>query len=399
MAQQGPLRVQLICPDAGMREQLQQAFGELGQHSVLFHAVPGYPSGAELARIMRTFSPQVVFLSLERLDVALAVVRFLESEAQGLPIVAVHAEPDRERMIESLRVGARDYLTPPFEASALAGVLERVRGVLHIAPLSYKATEHIYSFLPVRAGVGTTTVAMNTSIAFARETGLKVLLADLDLTNGMIRFLLKLPQDLSIVDALARAEEMDVSLWPQLVTHREGIDLLHSGSVNPQAFLEAAQVQGLIDFARCNYDALFFDMSGNLERHSLHVMQESKQVFLVCNPDAGSLFLGREKIQFLKTIGLGDRILAIVNRSDQALAVPVKKVEEFLGVPIAGSFVDDTFEVNRAIEHAHSLFGPTRKLSGLAKQVQQFGQALSGSRFRKTETSRVAESKPVPLWA
>ena len=80
------------------------------------------------------------------------------------------------------------------------------------------------------------------------------------------------------------------------------------------------QVQGLVDFARGAYNVLCFDMSGNMERHSLQVMQESKRVFVVCNPEAGSMFLGREKIQFLRTMGLGDRISLIVNRADQALA-------------------------------------------------------------------------------
>jgi pilus assembly protein CpaE len=369
----------VICPDGGVREQLGQSLSDLGPHVVLHHALPGYPSGAELARSLRTFSPQVVFLALEKMDTALAVVRYLESESSGLPVVAVHTETDRERMMESLHMGVRDFLTPPFRGEELTRVLDEVRKLLRSAPLSYAATDHIYSFLPVRAGVGTTTVAMNAAAAFGRESGLKVLLSDLDLTCGMIRFLLRLPQDLSIVDALARAEEMDVGMWPQLVSHRDGIDILHSGSINPQAHLEPGQVQGLIDFARINYSALFFDMSGNLERHSLQVMQESKRVFLVCNPDAGSLFLGREKIQFLHSIGLSSRLSVLINRADQALAVPAPKVQQFLGIPVEATFSDDTFEVTQAIKGAQFLFTPGRK-TPLTGQVRAFARQLIQNR-------------------
>ena len=230
---------------------------------------------------------------------------------------------------------------------------------------------------------------------------MKVLLSDLDLTCEMVRFLLKLPQDLSIVDALARAEEMDVSLWPQLVSRRDGIDILHSGSINPQAYLEPQQVQGLIDFARSSYRALFFDMSGDLERHSLQLMQESKQVFVVCNPDAASLHLGREKLQFLKTIGLSTRISAIVNRSDQALAVPSGKIEEFLGVPVAATFVDDTFEMNQSVQPAESLFAAKRKETKLVRQFRAFVQELLQPRARAAAAGGLAEAERDPhiLWA
>ncbi len=40
------------------------------------------------------------------------------------------------------------------------------------------------------------------------------------------------------------------------------------GTINPHAHVEPAHIQGLIDFARRHYTALFFDMSGNLEGHS-----------------------------------------------------------------------------------------------------------------------------------
>ncbi len=218
----------------------------------------------------------------------------------------------------------------------------------------------------------------------------RVLLCDLDLTCGMIRFLLKLPQDLSIVDAVARAAEMDVSLWPQLVSHRDGFDILHSGGINPQAYLDPPQVQGLIDFARGAYNALCFDLSGNMERHSLQVMQESKRVFLVCNPEPGSLFLGREKVDFLRTLGLGDRTSVIVNRADQALAVPPGRVAEFLGVPIAARLSDDTFEVMRSVSEASSVVGSSRSQnSKLAQEYRALALALLQTSRRETESTEV----------
>ncbi len=377
MSQTSPLRVLLICPDATLRDQMEMAFAGLGRSIVLSQALGAYPSGAELARALRTFSPQVVFLSFEQAETGIAVMRFLESEADGLPVVGLHRVANPALLHEAMRAGAREFLAPPFTADEVGAALQSMRALLRRAPLAYAATDHIYSFLPAKPGVGTSTVATNVSAAMAREAGTNVLLCDLDLTCGMVRFLLKLPQDLSIVDALARAADMDVSLWPQLVSHRDGFDILHSGGVNPQAYLEAPQVQGLIDFARAAYNALCFDLSGNMERHSLLVMQESKRVFLVCNPEPCSLFLGREKVEFLRTMGLGDRVSVIVNRADQALAVPPVKVEQFLGVPLAASLRDDNFEVGRAVSEASSVVGSSKGAnSRLAKEYRALARVL-----------------------
>jgi pilus assembly protein CpaE len=374
------LRVLLICPDKALREDILRVFNELGPALVVAEAFDRYLPGRELSRAVRTFSPQILFVSYEDPDTAVAVAHYLESETAGMPVVGVHAAGGDRVVREAMRSGARDFLVPPFYLPEMEEVLDNLRGLLHRAPLSYTATDHIYSFLPSKPGVGTSTVAINASAALAREPGMSVLLSDLDLTCGIMRFLLKLPRDLSVVDALPRTAELDLAMWPQLVTKREGFDILHSGSVNPQAYLDPPQVQGLIDFARSSYRALMFDMSGNLERHSVQVMQESKQVFLVCNPEPASLYMGREKIEFLKTVGVGDRVVAIINRSTQALALPAAKAQEFLGVPVAATFLDDRFEVGRAESEARSLSGNDKsRRSKLALEFKAFARKLARS--------------------
>jgi phosphoribosylformylglycinamidine synthase len=46
------------------------------------------------------------------------------------------------------------------------------------------------------------------------------------------------------------------------------------------------------------------DLSGNLERYSIEIMQDCKRIMLVCTPEIPSLHLAREKINFLKTLDL-----------------------------------------------------------------------------------------------
>jgi MinD-like ATPase involved in chromosome partitioning or flagellar assembly len=135
-----------------------------------------------------------------------------------------------------------------------------------------------------------------------------------------------------------------------------------------------------------------------MERHSLHVMQESKRVFLVCNPEPASLFLAREKVAFLTQLGLGGRIAAIINRCDQALAVSAAHIEPFLGIPVAGEFADDTISVHQAVGKARTVVvDPKGKISPLAQQFRTFAGRLIGSGRAASDSPRAVPTEAAML--
>lgn len=112
----------------------------------------------------------------------------------------------------------------------------------------------------------------------------------------------------------------------------------------------------------------------------MQVMQESKQVFLVINPEPGSLHLGRQKVTFLRECGLGDRVSVIINRANQALALPPGQIQQFLGVPIAAQFGNDALCVEQSIGEACSVIGSEKgRHSKLARQYRAFAQQLLGA--------------------
>jgi pilus assembly protein CpaE len=141
---------------------------------------------------------------------------------------------------------------------------------------------------------------------------------------------------------------MDENLWPQLVTFIEKMDVLHAGRVNPSIRIEAPQIRNLIQYTRRNYDALCFDLSGNLERYSLDIMHESKRVLLVCTPEIPSLHLAREKMQFLKSVDLDSRVSVILNRLHKKPLFGKAQVEDILGVPVLATLPNDYHGVNRS---------------------------------------------------
>ncbi len=366
------LRTIIISPDVTIADRLGQTLAEFGEDIKVCRTIEGYPSSLDLSRTLRAHAPEVIFLSFENVPLAVETVKFLENSSAGLQIVAIHRTCDANLLRDTMRAGIREFLTDPFEVGAVVESLRNVKALLDKRPPAYESTNQIVTFLPSKAGVGSTTLALNVAAAMGRGREHSVLLTDLDLNSGMLRFLLKLTNEYSVVDAVENSGEMDENIWPQLVSKRFGLDILHAGRVNPNLRIEPSQIQSLMNFIRRNYEALVFDLSGNLERYSLEAMQESKRVFLVCTPEIPSLHLAREKMGFLKTVGLHQRVSVLLNRVSKKPLFTPQQVEELVGAKVEYSFSNDYFAVSRATTGGQCL-DPE---SVIGKQCTEFAMTL-----------------------
>lgn len=365
------LRSIIICPDGELASRLEAALKATNEVTVS-RVLTRYPNSIDLVRSLRAHAPEAVFLSFESLEKAQEVVSFLESEASGLQIVAVHRQVDSKLLRDTMRAGVREFLAEPFERQAVLEALNTVKALVERKPPTLESTSQIFAFLPSKAGVGTSTTALNVSAAMARRPNMHVLLTDCDLNSGMMRFMLKLQNEYSLLDAVEHSTHIDEHLWPQLVTSLDSLDVLHAGRCNPSLRIEGSQIRALVDFARRNYQALCFDLSGNLERYSLELMQDCKRILLVCTPEIPSLHLAREKMHYLHGYDLDTRVAVILNRCQKKAVFGKDQVEEILGVPVLRTFPNDYVGVSRAMTAGKVVDAG----SELGKSYAEFAQEL-----------------------
>lgn len=290
-----------------------------------------------------------MFLSAASLAEAMAVARRLERYGQGLQTVAFHATCDPAMLLELMRAGVREFVSPPFPAQALREALIRVKEIVERTPPPVDSTDLVFAFLPSKAGVGTSTVALNASAAMAAVQDAKVLIADFDLNSGLIGFMLKLQSPYSLAHAVESAVNLDENLWRQLVSGAGRLDVLPSGKLNPGFRIEPAQIRALLDFARRHYKAICIDLSGNLEKYSIELMHDSKRIFLVCTQELPSLHLTREKLSYLRTLELEDRVSLVLNRTQRRAIIGPQEVENLLGHRVELMFPNDYAGVHHAL--------------------------------------------------
>jgi len=86
----------------------------------------------------------------------------------------------------------------------------------------------VYAFLPAKPGSGASSLRPTPHWPAAGLTDRRPLLLDFDIRLGITSFVLKLDSSHSIADALENAAHMDQSLWTQLVSARDNLDILGS---------------------------------------------------------------------------------------------------------------------------------------------------------------------------
>ena len=342
------LRGIIISPDEGLAEELQELLSQVNTVGIV-RWVDRYPNAIDLGRTLRAHAPQVVFLGLQDMDAAFETASRIEACVPGMQIVTFGNNADPQALMALMRLGIREYLGAPFQIRDITETLKRVKENLDRNPLRPFESEYIFSFLPSKPGVGTSTIAMNAAWACSRQPETKSLLIDLDLNSGMQRFMLKLDNEYSIVDASENAFRLDETLWPQLVTSISHMDVLHSGRLNPGYRIDGAQIRSIVEFARRNYQSVCVDLSGNMEKYSIEIMQESKRVYLVTTPEIASLHLARERYHYLRQLDLGDRIQLILNRSQKRAHISVSQIEDLLGIPVLASIPNDYQGVSQAL--------------------------------------------------
>ncbi len=325
------LRCALFTPNSEARETLALAL-EDSSGLLLLKAFDGFLEPEPLLDYIRAHSPQILFFDISQGRAPLVEAALLLKANQHTHLIAVDRTLDAEVLLELMNIGVREFLRFPLDPSKLAATLSRIETFIANAPEDRESSDMLFSFLPAKPGVGCSVTALHTALELAQRPHSRVLFADLDLNCGVSRFLLKIANPLGIRDAIARIPEMDDGLWAEIKSNVEELDILPAGLIDPQVEIDASRVRALFEFARRRYRIVLADLSGTMEPFSVGVLQQSRRIVLVVEPDLAAVHMAREKMRFLEGQDLHDRVSLVVNRWRKDAPLTIADIESVLGV-------------------------------------------------------------------
>lgn len=334
-------------------------------------AVPRWPDFLlQLERVQ----PDVLIFDLRQpgLDEAIRRIR----KVSCAPVVAVHETADAQTLLDAMRAGVRDLVCPPLQTS-LRSALERVAADRPGQETAKRLNGKLLGFLSAKGGCGATTIACHLAVALQQVTQGNILLSDLDMTAGIVRFLMRAETPHSILDAAQNVHRLDLSFWKALASH--GLPRLEviPAPAEPAIteFLDPAPFREVLRFVRTQYDWVISDLGHGLSPFSRALLEEMDEVFVVANLEVPTLHRTKDTVQALKKIGFREGCLhLILNRMVRRCDLPSEKLETILGLEVHTQLPDGYSELFEAYAEGR-LLSPS---SQLAKHFARLAIRIAG---------------------
>ncbi len=357
--------------DARNRE-LAAALSEIPEIEVV-RLLTAYPAVDELLRIIRVRGVDLVFLSVDDFSTAEILAASVDDLKPGLPIITVGGQGDPELASKLMRLGIREHLKSPLDRQKVAAAIDSVTRRMKKLPATVLRLADFYTFLPAKPGVGASTIAVNAARALADDLGARTLLLDCHLAAGTIKFLLKLGNSASIVDAIGRADTLDEDMWSQMMGKWGKLDVLHAGRLDPPSSIDLIGLHRVLSIARSQYEVICADLASSLDPFSIDLMRESRRIFMVTTPEVLPLHLAAERVRCLAELGLADRISLLLNRKDSLReSLADAEVARIVGIPVAYTFSNDYSGVQDAILKGSPIAHP----SDLGRSILELAHSL-----------------------
>ncbi|MGZ6300319.1 MAG: AAA family ATPase [Candidatus Limnocylindria bacterium] len=328
-------------------------------------------------------------VAMPRLDgyAATQQIRAAEKGVGRVPIIMLTSEADVEQRVRGLRAGADDDIVKPFHPLEL---MARIKALLaRGGPTTAKADDaptlgKLCAFYPAKGGVGTTTIAINTAIALARELKRRTALIDANLQFGDLRVFLDLGLDTPSIVSAVSEPDLDMDLYrTMMVSHRSGIDLLLAPPTPAAADIVVerqrqapAVVSNLLNLSRRLYDYTLVDMSQAIDDFNLQLFDEADVIFVVMTADLSCLKNVPLVLETMVSLGYEQgKVQLVLNRSNAYTGINVSNAESALGRKIDYQVINEYRGAISALNSGEP-FMSSRADAPLSKSVLAFARAI-----------------------
>jgi pilus assembly protein CpaE len=334
----------------------------------LFRSVDYRPPAPDIARLINSFNPELVFIELFGREDALTVESAIRNSCPNVAILGFADNWESERVMKAtggyLQVIPTNISPDDFALRVAAAMDAR----------QTTGPNNVLVFLPAKAGSGASTVALNLCGALANKCGKSAILIEADLHSGPAGMYLNLNPKHSVVDALEESHNLEPA-WNDLITP------VHNFAILP-AFTSRGQVpqtspwayRRLLNFTRLRYEHVVFDLPEVVNHATEAIVSSASTVYVVCTPEVPSVMLARKRCASLVARGVPEeRLKIILNRYSKGGPEP-SAISETVGYPIAQLIPNDYKSLWEANLHRHLV--SDKSLVGRAYEA--FARTLAG---------------------
>ncbi len=389
------LRIAIVDPNDATREGLKTVL--LGLDSVWLEAeCSRYEFFAD---VVEQTKPDIGLIALDSdSEKAIALIAEVVAKTPDCTLLVSSASTDGRLILESMRAGAKEFLTEPLKEEDLAAALQRVSRQRSGNSAQASASCKVIAVGGATGGVGTSSIAVNLACSLAANDDHSVALVDLDLALGDADVFLDTIPEYTLADVAQNISRLDLTLLKKSLTrHSSGVHLLP----RPVQLEDGRQItpdslQRVVGLLKTSFTHIVMDLSKSYGMLDMEAIQLADDVLMVTQLDLPCL---RNVVRLMMTFdddsSLREKVKIVVNRGGQDTGqISLKKAQETINRDIYWQVPNDyriMVEVRNngvpLLEHAPKA-GITHSINKLAaalcgKQDDESSEADSESKSRR----------------
>lgn len=288
--------------------------------------------------------PELILLDIMMPDMdGYEVTRRLRADSSlaHIPIIMFTAKTMVDDKVAGFEAGVDDYLTKPTHPAELIAHVKAVLSRTAQARAEPVEKAKSIAFLGARGGLGTTTLALNVSIAL-QHRGHDVLLAEIRPGQGTLSLDLNVKQAPGLSNLLMRSLK-DIhlrSVDKEIYAHRTGLRILFSSSrprdIEHEQFLP--QIEAVIQNLSAMCTTLVLDLGSGLHPYTHTLLRQCDRILFVVEPVYPTNVIGHALIDELETRGVGRHKISLISiiKERTSLQIPWQQLSDDLGAELAG---------------------------------------------------------------
>jgi pilus assembly protein CpaE len=328
------LRIAIVDPNDATRENLKSVL--LGFDTVWLEAECS--RYAFFVDVVDQTNPDIAFIAMDS-DPQRAV-KLIHETLQKAPhstVLVSSTSTDGRLILESMRAGAKEFLTEPLKPEDLSAALQRVKRQATGASGTSSRKEgcQVFAVAGATGGVGSSSIAVNLACALAADESNSVVLVDLDVALGDADVFLDTIPEYTLADIAQNVERLDLTLLRKSLTvHSSGVHLLPRPlQLEDVRLITPDKLQRVIGLLKTSFTHLVVDTSKSYSELDMLALRAADDVLMVTQLDLPCL---RNVVRLLATFdeddALREKVKVVVNRFGQdGGQISLKKARDTIG--------------------------------------------------------------------
>lgn len=352
-----------------------------------FEIIGEATSGEEAIELSLRLKPDVVLMDINMPGVnGLKATETINMKAPEIIVVIMSVQKEREYFRKAMLCGAKEYITKPFDLNTAVNTIldvykkeqERRKYVEKAKEDVRKREPRVISVFSTKGGVGKTTIAVNTAISIAKETGDKVAILDLDLLFGDVAVMMDISPSKTIVDLIEEMTNLNGEILGEyMLEYMFGIEVLAAPSKPEYAeYITSDHVEKIIQIMKKQYQYIVIDTCTNFEDITLTALDLSDKILFVSTMDLVSIKNAKLGLEVMDSLNYSDeKVKLVINKATQKFGIKYKDIQETFDKEITALIPEDNKTIISSINKGYP-FMRYRKVNKVYKNMRSLARKI-----------------------